>query len=186
MFGRAEDYIDNYRKGKLCSTSFLFAYFLFENGGLITDALWDTVTFLKVAARNDLNTLKNVPSREGADLLGKTFIDEFSLELPLEWLVNNIPGSDSLLNNSDPLATPEYKDFMPINRAGQFYHAWNIMAWNACMSPLLVEQFTKALYIHGKLGGFDMRPTNGIVKVESDTRVSQFSGKISSILSKYS
>lgn len=123
------------------STSYLFAYFLFVNKGNILASTWDTMTWLKVSARNNLEeALRFEPSYDKAKLICGLFRDEFSEKISANWVVEHVAEDDAYLNDvSDPYIYPEWKDYMPINRAG-FYHAWNIMALLLCMEVPLARR----------------------------------------------
>lgn len=125
------------------STSVLFAYFLHRNSGNILASTWDTVAWLKVAARNDPSDLKFSPNPDKASMLMSIFKDEFSPHISANWVIDNVDQHDGTLNYlGDHYALPNLKDFMPPNRAGGLYHSWNIMALALCMAPALAKRLT--------------------------------------------
>jgi len=176
---------ENKKEERPFSTSALLEHYLERNRGDIQKSLWDVTLFFKLLSRNDIDTLEYNPTREGAEKLSSLFIDEFSTRFPLSWLLEHVP-TDSHLNNSDMLYNMENKDFQPVNKAGIFYHAWNIMAWSGCMSPLIVELVTRGYYSNGFLEGFQyIRESNGPDKIEADLRVANCADKVADLLNSF-
>lgn len=177
-FNRAKEYIDTIRNGDRVSSSELLTYYLKHNQGDIVKSLWDTTLFFKLASRVNLeklreiaqglpveNTIINEASREGAELIASLFYDDFSSEVPLEWLISEIPASDTQLNAAGRDEYTEWKDFMPINRSGTNYHIYNIATWGAIMDPNLAETFTTAYYADPR---FNVTNHQGKIKVRAD------------------
>lgn len=160
---------------KRVSTSKVLAYFLFQNKGNIYQSMWDTVIFLKVMVRNNYQTLAYNASREKAELISRTFNDEFSKEIPFTWLVDSgfTPENDG---------NPLHYDFLPVNRVGGPYHSWNIMTWALCVEPHLVPKVVEYFYTSNeemKLQG------SGRIKVESDMTVAENSLKLVETIKSY-
>jgi hypothetical protein len=175
------------KKGKQ-STSLLFAYFLHKNKGNLNESMWDTTLWLKVAGRNDLQTWEQKPTRQGAELLTSMFKDEFSLNISANWVLENIPTDSSVLNSPEKYVNMQYKDFMPVNRAGSFYHPWNIMALSTSASSMILERFVHAQYsyltetqYHGK----NSLVPDGREKVKADLEVSKYADDIDRLVQGY-
>jgi hypothetical protein len=170
------------------STSIVFSYFLHRNNGDILASTWDTSTWLKILVRNDPeNNLERDPNYDRAKMATDLFRDEFSPTLSANWVVKNVSKSDKLLNYiGDPYLYPEYKDYMPSNRAGGYYHAWNIMALSMSMSPFIVKRMV-AMVVNPSLGDNGKRWTeNGRAKCIADMLVVNRADKIASIVDGYS
>jgi len=177
------------------STSLLFAYFLYRNKGNLMESLWDTTLWLKIAARNDLETLNFYPKRAGAQLLTRLFKDEFSLKISANWVEDNTQLDDALLNDIGVQVGMQYKDFMPINRVGGLYHAWNIIALAGSMSPLLIKPVVRGI----SNVSFDKNPTGpngeyydkrllstaGREKIMADLKVVSHADEFTKLLKKY-
>jgi len=144
----AREYVSNIRdKSKEpISTSILFSYFLYRNKGNILTSVWDTSVWLKIASRNDpKHDLHRDPTYERASELCHIFQDEFSPTVSANWVIDNVKPGDGLLNYTEnPYDYPQYKDYMPPNRAGGYYHAWNIMALSLCVTPLALKRIVAA------------------------------------------
>jgi hypothetical protein len=150
--------IDARRGEEKVSTSVLLEEYLLQNQGDIVRSLWDTTLFLKLGARADIHkmlqpnlfkdttTQVRLQARSGAELLSAMFYDDFSSKVPLDWLLTTIPPNDGMLNASSATAYQNYKDYMPVNRDGAWYHVYNIAAMTTFMDPLLVETFMANYY----------------------------------------
>lgn len=169
------------------STNVLFAYFLHKNHGDILSSTWDTSTWLKILVRNDPdNNLKRDPTYDRAALACFLFKDEFSPTVSANWVIDNVDENDQLLNYvEDPNAYFQYKDYMPPNRAGGFYHAWNIMALCMSMTPFLAKRMV-AVQTNPSLGDDGYRWTEyGKVKSKADMLVADQAEEIDRIVHRY-
>lgn len=169
------------------STSVLFSYFLYKNKGDILASTWDTSTWLKILVRNDPSSdLKRDPSYDRAQQATSLFKDEFSPTISANWVVDNVDRSDKELNYvEDPYANFQYKDYMPPNRSGGFYHAWNIMALCMSMSPFLAKRMV-ATQCNPSLGDDGNRWTEyGRDKCKADMLVVDKADEIDRIVHKY-
>lgn len=169
------------------STSVLFSYFLHKNKGDILASTWDTSTWLKILVRNDPNNdLKRDPNYDRAQQATSLFKDEFSPTISANWVVENVDRNDKELNYvEDPYAHFQYKDYMPPNRAGGFYHAWNIMALCMSMSPFLAKRMV-ATQCNPSLGDDGNRWTEyGRDKCKADMFVVDKADEIDRIVHKY-
>lgn len=178
-------FIKDRGEGKSVSTSLLFAYFLHRNQGDIKQSMWDTTIVLKLSARNNIQTLSFEPSREGIEQLSALFIDEFSQQIPLDWLVAHVPANDDQLNDIDMALNSQYKNYQPPNKAGIFYHAWNIMALTTCMSPELIRTSIRSRFSAVLFGGDDIRLEQGSQKIKDDLRIESYSAQIEQVLWQY-
>lgn len=188
-FGDAKKFIDREvdKKGKQ-STSLLFAYFLHKNKGNLNESMWDTVLWLKIAGRNDLETWEQKPTRQGAELLTNMFKDEFSLKISANWVLENVSPDSVLLNSPEKYANMQFKDFITINRAGSFSHPWNIIALSTSMSPFVLERFVHAHHsymaeteYHGK----NSLSPDGREKASADLEVSTYADQLSKLVQSY-
>lgn len=158
------------------SISSAIEYFLEKNKGDIYASLWDTTLYFKLFVRNDMTSLRTKVTFDQAKELAFLFRDEFSPALSLNWLMEafekkRIPISSELMG-SGAYDSVFYKDFMPINRDGGYYHALNIMTWAAvCMDPALVKDTVLAYYNQENLGAADYKPEHGPEKVNADILV---------------
>lgn len=185
----AMDFIQFNRKksSEPLSSCILFAYFLHKNEGDILASTWDTSTWLKIICRNDpLNDLKRDPTYERAFLACSLFKDEFSPKVSANWVVDNVSPNDNVLNDTeDWRANCQWKDYMPPNRAGGFYHAWNIMALSMCISPPLAKRAV-AIECNPDLHDDGIRWTEyGRVKSMADMLVVDRADEIDKIANRY-
>lgn len=169
---------------KPISTSWLLAHFLSENNGNISYSLWDTMTFLKILSRNDVEILEFAPDRDKAELVCRLFQDEFSPRVSANWVVKNVEPNDQMLHPLDSKAEMKYKTYLPLNRVG-LYHGWNEIALACDMSPGLVKRalarhLTKEYSI---IGGWGEGSEYGRERVEADLMVLERIDEIASILS---
>ncbi len=188
-FDDAKKFIDREvdKKGKQ-STSLLFAYFLHKNKGNLSESMWDTTLWLKVAGRNDLQTWEQKPTRQGAELLTGMFKDEFSLNISANWVLENVPTNSMTLNSSEKYENMQFKDFMPVNRAGSFYHPWNILALSTCASPFILKRFTAAQHSYlteTSYNGKNSQSPDGREKVKADFEVTGYADEISNLVQSY-
>ena len=188
-YSGAMKYVEGVRtkSSEQISTSVLFAYFLYKNKGDILASTWDTSTWLKITARNDINNdLKRDPNYDRAKKICSIFKDEFSLTVSANWVIENVDRNDELLNYAeDPYAHFQYKDYMPPNRAGGFYHAWNIMALCMSMSSFLAKRMV-ATQLNPSFGDDGKRWTEyGKVKSKADMYVVDKADEIDKIVNKY-
>lgn len=188
-FGDARDYVDRevQKKGKQ-STSLLFAHFLHGNKGNLNESMWDTALWLKIAGRNNLETWGREPMRSGAEVLTNMFKDEFSLKISANWVLENVSPDSPLLNSADRYANIQFKDFMPVNRAGGFYHAWNIIALSTSMSPFVLRRFVIAhhSYLAETLyDGKNIESTDGREKVKADLKLSTYADELGRLVESY-
>lgn len=175
------------KKGKQ-STSLLFAYFLHKNKGNLNESMWDTTLWLKVAGRNDLQTWEQKPTRQGAELLTKIFKDEFSLSISANWVFENVPPDSVVLNSPEKYLNMQFKDYITVNRAGSFYHPWNIMALSTCASPFILERFTAAQHSYlteTSYNGKNSLTPDGREKVKADLETSKYADEISKLVQSY-
>lgn len=188
-FDGAKRFIDREvnKKGKQ-STSLLFAYFLHKNKGNLNESMWDTTLWLKVAGRNDLKTWEQKPTRQGAELLTKMFKDEFSLSISANWVLENVPPDSAILNSPEKYLNMQYKDFITVNRAGSYYHPWNIISLSTSASSTILERFVHAQHsylaeteYHGK----NSLTPDGREKVKADLEVLTYADKISRLVQSY-
>lgn len=188
-FNGAKEFIDKEvnKKGKQ-STSLLFAYFLYKNNGNLAESMWDTTLWLKIAGRNNLQTWEQNPTRQGAELLTKMFKDEFSLNISANWVLENVPSNSVTLNSAEKYVNRQYKDFMPVNRAGSFYHPWNIIALSTSVSPFILERFTNAQHSYlteTKYDGKNSQSPDGREKVKADFEVTKYANRMSKLVESY-
>ncbi len=170
------------------SSSYALTYFLIQNKGDIVKSLWDTTLALKLLARNEFTHFRYKASRSGAEALARIIVDEQSPKTSLNWLVNNISRQKELEfygGKGSKSNILEYANFMPAFKAGVIYHAWNIVALIACMSPFLVQRTVDIYYIATQSGGADKRLLGGIDKTASDLLISQQAEEIAALLEKY-
>jgi hypothetical protein len=188
-FDKATLYVREYSEsigGKRVSSSILFAYFLNSNKGNILRSIWDTAVYFKIASRNDIPSLKYSPSREKADFVGKYFLDEFTESVSVNWVIDNVPKNDKDLNAADKYAHPEWKDYMPVNRAGDFYHFWNILGLCSVLSPELAKRLvTTHLTPVDPESGSIVQDEYGRVKTVADVRTVSQAEDISALLATY-
>jgi len=188
-FDEAKKFIDVEvdKKGKQ-STSLLFAYFLYKNNGDLNESMWDTTLWLKVAGRNDPQTWEQKPTRQGAELLTRMFKDEFSLGISANWVLENVPPDDVVLNSPEKYLNMQYKDYITVNRAGSFYHPWNIMTLSTSVSSTILERFVHAQYSY--LAEIEYHDKNSLApdgreKVKADLEVSKYADDISRLVQSY-
>ncbi|MFA5828575.1 MAG: hypothetical protein WC841_04455 [Candidatus Shapirobacteria bacterium] len=186
----AMNYVEDARakSSEPISTSVLFAFFLHQNQGDILSSAWDTSVWLKILARNDPEDgLKRDPNYDRAHLATRIFKDEFSPHLSANWVVDHVGRDDGGLNFvGDPYKMSEYKDFMPANRAGGFYHAWNIIALSMCMSPFFIKRATATYDVPITWGSGFVFSEYGREKNTADLLVAKRAHKIKGMLRKYS
>lgn len=184
-FDRIKHYLDNERGGKQVSTSWLLAACLFENNGEIVPSLWDTVTFLKVLARNNLETLKKENTEEGARILSGMFLDDFSVSIPFDRLQKSYTVGELLRDEAGEGIT--FPDFNLHNRRGEYYHAWINIAGASCMEAWLVTVMNNYFYAKGGNGmnGREKLLDSGYVKSASDIRVAKRAGEIRQIYNRF-
>lgn len=121
-------------------------------------------------------------------LLTGMFKDEFSLKISANWVLENVSRDSTLLNSADGSSNMQFKDFMPINRAGSFYHAWNIIALSTSMSPFMLKRFILAHHsyfaetiYHGK----NSLSPDGREKVIADLTISNYSDELGKLVGSY-
>jgi hypothetical protein len=168
------------------STSVLFAYFLHSNQGDILKSAWDTSTWLKITARNDIqDDLKKDPTYDRAKTIFYFFKDQFSPTISGNWVVENVSPDDAELNYvEDPFTSYQYKDFMPPNRAG-IYHPWTIFAQSMQMSPFLLKRIISEHLLPEKLNNGDIFTEYGKVRTWADKLVVERVPKINSLIDQY-
>ena len=173
--------------GAPLSTSEIIAYFLYQNKGDLKQSMWDSTLLLKVLARNDIDTLVSSNTFDKAEQLGYLFKDEFSPQISHNWLTEKfkqglIPKESQLYLAGDG-DNQSGKNFMPINKAGTYYHVMNLFTWAAtCMDPWVVKSILAAYYNGQKIGGFDVRNEHGADKVLADTKAAQASDNIQRVV----
>src|SRR6185369_3219146 len=144
-----------------------------------------TALVLKLIARNELTHFRYKPARSGAESLAKLIVDEQSPKISLNWLVKNISIKDEeefYKGKGSKNGVFEYANFMPSFKSGVIYHAWNIVALMAAMSPFLVQRTVDAYYLATQAVGGDKRLLGGIDKTTSDILISQEADSINSYL----
>ncbi len=168
------------------STNLLFAYFLHENKGNILASTWDTTMWLKIISRNDpTKDFLFDPNYERAKQTCYLFKDEFSKTISANWVIDNVESNNEILNYiGDYAKYPEYKDYMPANRAGGLYHAWNIIALSMTMRPFLVKRIT-ALQANLILTDNIRWTEHGKVKTIADMEVVSKADKIDRIINMF-
>jgi hypothetical protein len=179
-FNNSTEYAKNcYRKlgNKRISSSIMLAYFIHNNNGDILKGIWDTATWFKIAARNEIPTLEYNPNRQKADFLNNIFVDESSQTVSINWVIDNVAKDDQILNSSDRTFHPEWKDYMPVNRAGDFYHFWTIIGVCAVMSPDLAKRTIGTMLTDSS--------QYGRVKISTDEETVAKAEKIARLLEKY-
>lgn len=197
FFNRTRTHIDQLRNGGRVSTEELLKYYLHENQGDIVKSMWDSVLFLKMAARVEASVLEhpedfmyktnatiNTPSRKNAEILSSMFYDDFSTEVPLEWLLSAVKKDDKELNTDDQLQHQEWKDFMPVNRAGTPYHVFNLATWAGVMDPALVEEIT-TVYYAPIVNSRNSPDAHGRIKVQADYTTARQAREIREVFEKY-
>jgi len=173
--------------GEPLSTSQVIAYFLYQNEGDFKESMWDTTLFLKVLARNDIDTLFINSSQGNAERLAYLFKDEFSPIISHNWLMEQFSTGlipkESVLYLSKDTDNEAGKNFMPINKDGTYYHVMNIMTWAAvCMDPWVVKSMVAAYYNEQHLGSFDHRTEHGIDKVRADIEAAKAADRIKRVI----
>jgi len=159
------------------------AYFLKTNNGDFKRAMWDSTLFLKMLARTDFETLYSSNTFENAKRTIHLFLDEFSPQISSNWLMDQfdqgLVSDESSLYKESAFDYVEGKNFMPINKAGTYYHCMNILTWAAtCMDPSIVKSIVFAYYNQHKVGGMDHRHEHGVDKVNADLQVAESAGRI--------
>lgn len=185
-------YIEEKReeRGENLSVSEALAYFLYQNEGNLKESMWDTTLLLKVLARNDMNTLFSNNTFDKAEKIAHLFKDEFSPKISHNWLMEQffkglIP-KDSPLYQSGDTENQSGKNFMPINKAGTYYHVMNILTWAAtCMDPWVVKSIVTAYYNEQKFGGLDHRTEHGVDKVNADIEAAQSADRVKRMVDWY-
>lgn len=185
------------------STSVLFSYFLRENNGDILASVWDIAVWLKILARNDTDTsdpnkfLAFNPTYDKAKATTDLFQDESSQTISANWVIDAVgsikytdPNGFEQLNftgnkSGDNYKYPKYKDFMPPNRAGGFYHTWNIIALMMCMDE---EVVTRMVATHLNPGAYENDrwfSEYGRVKAEADMHTVERTREIRNSIRQY-
>ncbi len=183
----AINYLEEIRnnRGGPISVSESIAYFLYQNKGDLKKSLWDTTLLLKMIARNDIDTQYSNNTYEKAERVGNLFMDEFSPKISHNWLIEQfkeIP-EESGLRLAGAWENEQYKNFMPINKAGTYYHVMNIITWAAtCMDPWVVKSMVTAYYHEHRLGSIDHRLEHGIDKVQADVEAAQSADRIQRVV----
>jgi len=182
FFEQTQSYIDAIRDGGRVSSSKVLTYFLRKNEGNIMRSTIDTALFFKMAARVDIAALHGAgessvvvfnAARVGADMIARMFYDDFSSEIPLDWLVEHVPASSGL----NDMITDKYKpwkDFDPVNRAGTFYHVWSIIMMAGAMDPSSVRRMVAAYYRTSENSAtVDRKTAHGRIKVRADRKAAE-------------
>ncbi len=169
--------------GKPLSVSEVIAYFLYQNDGDLKTSLWDSTLLLKVLVRNDIDTLRVNDSLDGAEKIAYLFEDEFSPRISHNWLMRQFSTQtipkDSPLYASGAMDFDQWKNFMPINKDGTYYHVMNIITWAAVsMDPWVVKSMLVAYYNEQDIGGMDHRSEHGVDKVNADLLAAKAAGRI--------
>lgn len=188
-FTAITEYIDRVRSGQPVSTSVLLATCLYFNRGQILPSLWDTATYLKVAARNNLVSLEPDYQRENIHFITDRFIDDFSSAIPVEWVARHVPIEKLNLEAQERnIPKALFSDFDIYNRIGQLYHAWINIAGAACMHPRLVIGMNRLYYNlgYGNRTGINIAQNNGLIKMLSDLSTAHCAPNLNHLYSHYS
>jgi hypothetical protein len=179
-YNQTKHYIDTIRGSGKVSTSELLTYYLKKNNGDINQSLMDTELFLELTVRGNREnlalpeqpqsneTLEEIKQRlrilyrGNAESISSMFYDEFSPRVPLDWLLEHIPPNDNVLNSTDSMIDTQWKDYMPANRAGIYYHVWSIAGMATIMDPELVEEAVTISELGTNI------PEHGRIKLEAD------------------
>src|SRR5581483_2800761 len=105
------------------------------------------------------------------------------------WVLENVSRDDTLLNflgnnPGDNYKYPQYKDFMPANRAGGFYHSWNIMALFLCMDPDLALRAI-AMHINPNAEGQTGFTEYGKQRDVADINVAKKGSEVAALANRY-
>lgn len=108
---------------------------------------------------------------------------EFSPMISHNWLLEQFHDGkipeDSLLRLSGSMDNEQGKNFMPINKAGTYYHCMNILTLAAtCMDPWVIKGMVISYYNEQRIGGMDHRTEHGMDKVKADIAIAESAGRI--------